>query len=298
MTAPDDDIDWAMLLDRPGMLWTLPDSPPAETTPVESEIPMPDEIEETAAVWDAHIESVFGLIGLPVGSNVVATTCRVVWAQISAAVMAHRRAYIAASGAHTELDYYDQETAVPTPPKSTRGCQWIQLWASDYSRIIWDARTAVTPGEDQFDAAKQFMAFHGYDDLPMTVHSDTWTNRWSGRLIHDGGDDYRVDGTHEILRYLKHEPNPALPVPPRRPVVAVISETKARAATIADCLGIDTPWLFGHGMADELEGLRADRILIDGTSRIDGNFAHVTRAASLKIPGCSLSFVTVRNDRA
>lgn len=147
------------------------------------------------------------------------------------------------------------------------------------------------------DAAKQFMAFHEYDDLPMTVHSDTWTNRWSGRLIHDGGDDYRIDGTHEILRYLKHEPNPALPVPPRRPVVAVISETKDRAATIADCLGIDTPWLFGDGMADELEGLRADRILIDATSPIDGNFAPVTRAASLKTPGCSLSFVTVRNDR-
>jgi hypothetical protein len=296
MTAPDDDIDWAMLLDRPGMLWTLPPGP--EITPVESEIPMPAEVEAAARSGDEQLDFMFSLLGIPPGIGIVLATCRAVWAQISAEVMAHRRAYIAASGAHTELDYYDQETAVPTPPKSTRGCQWIQLWTSDYSRIIWDARTAVTPGEDQFDAAKQFMAFHEYDDLPMTVHSDTWTNRWSGRLIRNGPDDYRIDGTHEILRYLNHAPNPALPVPPTRPVVAVISETKDRAATIADCLGIDTPWLFGDGMADELEGLRVDRILIDATSPIDGNFAHVTRAASLKTPGCSLSFVTVRNDRA
>lgn len=215
-------------------------------------------------------------------------------------VTAMRRAQILAlaadAGAETMTDYCQENHPMPESRASTRGCQWIQLWASDYSHIIWDARTAVPPGEDQFDAAKQFMAFHGYDELPMTVHSDTWTNRWSGWIIRNG-DDYRIDGTYEFLRYLKHKPNPALPVPPRRPVIAVISETKDRAATIADCLGIDTPWLFGDGMADELEGLRADRILIDATSRIDGNFAPVTRAASLKTPGCSLSFVSVRNDR-
>lgn len=296
MTAHDDTsgIDWDQLMaTTAGALWPLPD---VDTIPAEPEIPMPAELEEIAAVHDAQIETVFRMLGIPFSGGIVTAACRAVWAQISAAVMAHRREYIAATGAHTELDYYRQENDMPTQPRSTRGCQWIQLWAADHSRIIWDARTDVAPGEDQFEAAKQFMEFHEFNDLPTTVHSDTWTNRWSGRLIRHG-DEYRFDGTHEFLRYLKHVPNPLLPVPPTRPVVAVISETKDRAAQIADCLGIDTPWLFGDGMADEFEGLRADRVLIDATSPIDANFAHVTRATSAKTPGCSISFVTVRNDR-
>lgn len=160
MTAPDDDIDWAMLLDRPGMLWTLPDSPPADITPVESEIPMPDEVEEIAAVWDAHIESVFGLIGLPVGSSVVATTCRVAWAQISAAVMAHRRDYIAASGAHTELDYYRQETdTMPTFPARPRTVAVIartQDRAAEIADILGVERPAIFGAGDghQFEGLR------------------------------------------------------------------------------------------------------------------------------------------------
>lgn len=158
MTAPDDDIDWAMLLDRPGMLWTLPPGP--EITPVESEIPMPAEIEEIAAVWDAHIESVFGLIGIPVGSSVVATTCRVVWAQISAAVMAHRRAYIAASGAHTELDYYAQESdTMPTfaaRPRTVAIIAQTQNRAAEIADILGIDRPCVFGAGDghQFEGLR------------------------------------------------------------------------------------------------------------------------------------------------
>lgn len=127
---------------------------------------------------------------------------------VTAIHAAHPYTIAAELGAHTAADYLQENHAMPTQPESIRGGQWIQLWAPDYSCVIWDARTAVEPGEDQFDAAKQFMAFLEYSDLPMTVHSDTWTNRWSGRLIRHGDDDYRIDGTHEFLRYLAVPPNP------------------------------------------------------------------------------------------
>lgn len=288
-----DDIDWDELMAHaPGALWVLPDM---DTIPTEPEIPMPAEIEETAAVWDAQIESVFSLIGVPTGSSIIASACRAVWAQISAAIMAHRREYIAASGAHTELDYYGQETDMPIAPP--RNEQWFRIWSPDYTRVLWDLRTADKIG-DVLDAIKKFMADNGIDDAPMTVdYGDDWNSRWSGRISISTNGDHQIHNNLEYLRYLTHVPNPLLPVPPTRPVVAVISETKDRAARIADCLGIDTPWLFGDGMSDEFEGLRADRVLIDATSPIDGNFAHVTRVASLKTPGCSISFVTVRNDR-
>lgn len=78
-------------------------------------------------------------------------------------------------------------------------------------------------------------------------------------------------------------------------VIAVISDTEARAGQIAAYLGIETPHLFGAGMASEFEGLRADRVLIDGASVIDGDYAKVTRATALKAPGSVISFVTVRN---
>lgn len=107
MTAAADDagdINWDELMAaRPGALWVLPEM---ELIPAEPEIPMPAEIEENAALWDEQIESVFSLIGIPPGSGVVTKACRAVWAEISAAHMAHRRDYIAATGANTELDYY------------------------------------------------------------------------------------------------------------------------------------------------------------------------------------------------
>lgn len=54
-------------------------------------------------------------------NDIVTAACRAVWAQISAAVMAHRREYISATGAHTELDYYAQETdPMPTFPARPR----------------------------------------------------------------------------------------------------------------------------------------------------------------------------------
>lgn len=120
MTATDDGsaIDWAEVMARPGGLWLLPDD--VDTVPDAPEIPMPAEIEETAAVYDAQIEAVFSMLGIPIGSGIVASASRAVWAQISAAVMAHRRDYIAASGAHTELDYYRQETDMPTFPARPR----------------------------------------------------------------------------------------------------------------------------------------------------------------------------------
>ncbi|MDV7194785.1 hypothetical protein [Mycolicibacterium fortuitum] len=121
MTANDDasDIDWDEVFKAgPGAVWVLPDM---ELIPAEPEIPMPAEIEETAAVYDAQIESVFSMLGIPIGTGIVASATRAVWAQISAAVMAHRRDYIAASGAHTELDYYRQETdTMPTFPARPR----------------------------------------------------------------------------------------------------------------------------------------------------------------------------------
>lgn len=120
MTAHDDGsaIDWAEVMARPGGLWLLPDM---EMIPAEPEIPMPAEIEETAAVYDAQIEAVFSMLGTPFSGGIVAAACRAVWVQISAAVMAHRRDYIATSGAHTELDYYGQENdTMPTFPARPR----------------------------------------------------------------------------------------------------------------------------------------------------------------------------------
>ena len=114
-----DDIDWDELMATgPGALWVLPD---IDTIPAEPEIPMPAEVEEIARAWDEQIEYVFSLIGVPTGSSIIASASRAVWAQISATVMAHRRDYIAASGAHTELDYYRQETdTMPTFPARPR----------------------------------------------------------------------------------------------------------------------------------------------------------------------------------
>lgn len=109
MTAPDDasDIDWnGLSATVPGALWLLPE---VEITSAEPEIPMPAEVESAAQYGDEQLDFMFGVLGIPPGSGMVLATCRAVWAQISAEVMAHHRAYIAASGAHTELDYYDQE---------------------------------------------------------------------------------------------------------------------------------------------------------------------------------------------
>ena len=158
MTAPDDDIDWAMLLDRPGMLWTLPPGP--EITPVESEIPMPAEVEAAARSGDEQLDFMFGLLGIPPGSGVVLATCRAVWAQISADVIAHRRAYIAASGAHTELDYYAQETdTMPTFPARPRTVAIIaqtQNRAAEIADILGIERPCVFGARDghQFEGLR------------------------------------------------------------------------------------------------------------------------------------------------
>ncbi|MGV0595683.1 hypothetical protein [Mycolicibacterium porcinum] len=121
MTAPDDasDIDWTQAFaSGPGALWVLPE---IEITTVEPEIPMPHEVEAAARSGDEQFDVMVGLLGIPPGSGIVLAACRAVWAQISADVMAHRRAYIGASGAHTELDYYRQETdTMPTFPPRPR----------------------------------------------------------------------------------------------------------------------------------------------------------------------------------
>lgn len=121
MTANDDGsaIDWAEVMARPGGLWLLPDD--IYTIPAEPEIPMPAEVEDAAKSGDEQLDFMFSVLGIPPGSGIVLAACRAFWAEISAAVMAHRREYIAASGAHTELDYYRQETdTMPTFPPRPR----------------------------------------------------------------------------------------------------------------------------------------------------------------------------------
>lgn len=77
--------------------------------PVEPEIPMPAEVEAAARAGDEQLAFMFGLLGLPLDSDIVLTACRAVWAHISAAHMAYRRQCAATSGAHTELDYYRED---------------------------------------------------------------------------------------------------------------------------------------------------------------------------------------------
>lgn len=204
MNAPDDAsaIDWGELMAaRPGALWLLPDD--IDTIRAQPEIPMPAEVEDAAKTGDEQLDFMFSVLGIPPGSGIVLAACRAVWAQISAAVMAHRREYIAASGAHTELDYYRQET----------------------------------------------------------------------------------------------DPMPTFPARPR--TVAVIAQTKDRAAEIADILGIEQPWVFGARDGLAFEGLRADRVLIDADSAtaIDNRFLQTAHATAMKTPGGQVHFVTVRDFR-
>lgn len=299
MTAHDDTsgIDWDQLMaTTAGALWPLPD---VDTIPGEPEIPMPAELEEIAAVHDAQIETVFRMLGIPFNSGIVASACRAVWAQISAAVMAHRREYIAASGAHTELDYYRQETAA-MPIAPPRHEQWFRIWSPDYRRTIWEVRISGT-SSDGLDAAKRFMAGSGLDDAVMTVDWGTdWKQRWSGRIFRPGPEsEYQIHDANEYLRYLAAWPNPAIPQILRPPTVAVIARTQDRAQEIADILGIDRPWVFGAKDGHAFEGLRADRVLIDADSdtAIDPRFLQTAHATALKTPGGRIHFVTVRDFR-
>ena len=285
-----DDIDWDELMAHaPGALWLLPDM---DTIPTEPEIPMPAEIEETARAWDAQIESVFSLIGVPSGSGIVAATCRAVWAQISAAIMAHRRECIAASGAHTELDYYGQETdTMPIAPPQP--LPRFRIWSPDYTTAIWESR-----GANELEAAKRFMADHGIEDAPMTIdYGNPCRIRWSGRIFRPARDaEYQIHDANAYLRHLTLWPNPAF-AKTSRSAVAVIAQTKARAEEIALSLGIDAPWLFGNRMASTFDGLRVDRVLIDADSAIDPAFIATAHANARKTPGGTVSFVTVRDFR-
>lgn len=102
-----DDINWAAIFAAgPGRLMPIPET---ESTQTEPEIPMPAELAAEAQHWDHAIDSVFGLIGLPPGSQIVTTITRALWAEISAAHMAYRRHCAAITQAHTELDYYGED---------------------------------------------------------------------------------------------------------------------------------------------------------------------------------------------
>lgn len=172
MTAPDDasDIDWnGLSATVPGALWLLPE---VEITPAEPEIPMPAEVEAAAQSGDEQLDFMFGLLGIPPGSGIVLAACRAVWAQISAAVMAHRRDYIAASGAHTELDYYRQETdtmpTFPARPRTVAVIAWTQDRAAEIADILGIDRPWVF-------GAKDGHTFEGLRPARVLIDADSAT---------------------------------------------------------------------------------------------------------------------------
>lgn len=76
-------------------------------------------------------------------------------------------------------------------------------------------------------------------------------------------------------------------------VVAVVGATKSRAKKLADDLGIDTHFTFGaRNVATTIEGLRADRVLIEAEAHLPESAVATIHANVRKTPGGIVRYVS------
>ena len=77
-------------------------------------------------------------------------------------------------------------------------------------------------------------------------------------------------------------------------VTAVVAQTKPQAEQLARDLGHDPRFAFGARCARSLEGLRADRVLIDADASIGDDMMATIHGLILKAPGGLVRLVYVR----
>lgn len=67
-------------------------------------------------------------------------------------------------------------------------------------------------------------------------------------------------------------------------LVAVVAQTKERAAQLARDLDLNPRYAFGAGCSDSMEGLRVDRVIIDAEADIPERMISTIRCLLLKSP--------------